>query len=81
MRDIAMDFLVGAVLATLVMVVIALCRKLTIRWILRPPVWLILALAAVALMAFGLGRGEWTVVKRHATTLCTGCIGLTSDVH
>jgi hypothetical protein len=40
--------------------------------------WAVLAMTAVGLMSWGLGRGEWTAVKRHAETLCTACIGLTA---
>ena len=44
---------------------------------MRRHLWVVAALAAVALMATGLNRGEWKVVFRHATALCTACIGLT----
>lgn len=44
---------------------------------MRRHLWVVVALAAVALMATGLSRGEWKVVFRHATALCTACIGLT----
>ena len=46
---------------------------------MRRFIWLVLALAAVALMAVGLHRGEWAFVKGHADTLCLSCIGLTTD--
>jgi hypothetical protein len=42
------------------------------RWL-----WVALAMAGLGLTLLGLGRGEWNVVKRHANTLCTSCIGLT----
>lgn len=46
---------------------------------LRRYAWVPLAVASLCLVLLGLGRGEWTVVKRHADALCTACIGLTVD--
>ena len=42
-------------------------------------VWIVLAVAALGLMAWGLRLGQWTAVKRHADTLCTACVGLTAE--
>lgn len=45
------------------------------RWWL----WAALVVAGLCLVLLGLRRGEWTVVKRQADTLCTSCIGLTAN--
>ncbi len=43
----------------------------TVRWL-----WLLVAIAGIGMMAWGVRTGQMADVKRHAEVLCTDCIGL-----
>jgi hypothetical protein len=43
--------------------------------------WIVLVLAGLLNLGWGLSRGEFQTVKRWTETLCTSCIGLSVEAH